>query len=139
MLVNQPFYAIMLSVFYLGVIYLLVKRENKYISYGLTILASLIQVTFLYFWFEKTKFLMESSNLGLQVFENFYRFVNTSYFILFIPLLLILAWYGIRKIAIKSHSLLSKIISAVFYIAVLIGLLVFGEFIFIVLFYGFAP
>ena len=139
MLVNQPFYAIMLSVFYLGVIYLLVKRENKYISYGLTILASLIQVTFLYFWFEKTKFLMESSNLGLQVFENFYRFVNTSYFILFIPLLLILAWYGIRKIAIKSHSLLSKIISAVFYIAVLIGLLVFGQFIFIVLFYGFAP
>ena len=77
LLVNQPFYAIMLSVFYLGVIYLLVKRENKYISYGLTILASLIQVTFLYFWFEKTKFLMESSNLGLQVFENFYRFSRT--------------------------------------------------------------
>lgn len=139
LLSGQPFYAILFSLFYVGIIHLLVRDLKKSRALGITILASLMQLTFLYFWLDKIIFLMINNNLGPKAFEDLYKFVDISYFLLFLPLFLLLAWYGFKSIARKSHSFFFKWLFIFLYLFVLIGLFLLGNFIFISLFYGFAP
>lgn len=78
-------------------------------------------------------------NEGFQRFEKFAAFVNGSYFVLFIPLLFLFAWYGIKKIMEQDQFLLLKKIFVVVYTSALVGILILGQPIFEILYYGFAP
>ena len=135
----QPFYAIVVGIIYIGSIYLLVRKEKKYINYSLTMLACILQSSFLFLWFRESIFLMTSRNVGFQVYANFSTFVNISYFVLFIPQLVIFAWYGLKKIGSQDQFALLKIIFQFFYVGALIGILILGQPIFEILYYGFAP
>lgn len=105
----QPFYAIVVGIIYIGSIYLLVRKEKRYISYSITIFLSLLQLSFLFLWFEKLVFLMTTQNVGFKAYEAFSTFVTTSYFVLFIPQLVVFAWYGIKKNRhTRSISLIEK-------------------------------
>ena len=106
----QPFYAIVVGIIYIGSIYLLIRKEKKYINYSLTMLACILQSSFLFLWFRESIFLMTSRNVGFQVYANFSTFVNISYFVLFIPQLVIFAWYGLKKIGSQDQFALLKII-----------------------------
>lgn len=139
MFLYQPFYAVLLGIFYVGSIYLLVRKEKKHINYSLTMLACILQLSFLFLWFRKSIFLMTSQNVGFQAYANFSTFVNISYFVLFIPLLLIFAWYGSKKILVQDQFSSLKIVFVIFYIGALIGILILGQPIFEILYYGFAP
>ena len=135
----QPFYAIVVGIVYIGSIYLLVRKEKRYISYSITIFSSLLQLSFLFLWFEKLVFLMTTQNVGFQAYEKFSTFVTTSYFVLFIPQLVIFAWYGIKKIGAQDQFPLLKVIFIIFYVGALAGILILGQPIFEILYYGFAP
>ena len=82
---------------------------------------------------------MTSQNVGFQLYEKFSTFVNISYFVLFIPQLVIFAWYGLKKIGSQDQFALLKIIFQFFYVGALIGILILGQPIFEILYYGFAP
>ncbi|SDQ24254.1 hypothetical protein [Carnobacterium viridans] len=139
MFAMQPFYAIVVGIIYIGSIYLLIRKEKKYINYSLTMLACILQSSFLFLWFRESIFLMTSRDVGFQVYANFSTFVNISYFVLFIPQLVIFAWYGLKKIGSQDQFALLKIIFQFFYVGALIGILILGQPIFEILYYGFAP
>ncbi|AEB28820.1 hypothetical protein CAR_c00690 [Carnobacterium sp. 17-4] len=135
----QPFYAIVVGIVYIGSIYLLVRKEKKFISYSITIFSSLLQLSFLFLWFEKSVFLMTTQNVGFKTYEDFSTFVTTSYFVLFIPQLVVFAWYGLKKIDAQDQFLLLKRIFQFFYVGALVGILILGQPVFEILYYGFAP
>ena len=135
----QPFYAMMLALIYIGVTYFLVRHENKYITYGITIFSCLLNFSFLYLWLDKIILLMTSTGEGFQRFMEFSQFVDVSYFILLVPLLLLFAWYGIKKIVQQNQYFGLKIVFIFFYIGALVGLLILGQIVFSLLYYGFAP
>ena len=135
----QPFYAIVVGIIYIGSIYLLVRKEKGYISYSITVFLSLLQLSFLFLWFEKLVFLMTTQNVGFKAYEAFSTFVTTSYFVLFIPQLIVFSWYGIKKIGAQDQFLLLKRIFQFFYVGALVGILILGQPVFEILYYGFAP
>lgn len=108
MFIFKPFYAILLSITYIGIIHLLVRKEKKAINYSISIFACLLQLSFLFLWIRKFLVLQTIHNEGFQRFEKFAAFVNGSYFVLFIPLLFLFAWYGIKKIMEQDQFLLLK-------------------------------
>ena len=82
---------------------------------------------------------MTSQNEGFQRFEKFATFVNISYFVLFVPQLLVFAWYGIKTILLQDQFFILKITFVFVYVGALVGILVLGQPIFEILYYGFAP
>lgn len=82
---------------------------------------------------------MTSQNVGFQAYANFSTFVNISYFVLFVPLLLIFAWYRSKKILVQDQLFSLKIVFVIFFIGALIGILILGQPIFEISYYGFAP
>ncbi|MGY0400415.1 hypothetical protein [Carnobacterium jeotgali] len=139
MFIFKPLYAVILGIVYIGIIYSLVRKEKKYINYSITFVSLVLQLSFLFLWVRKFLILQAVHNEGFQRFEKFATFVNISYFVLFIPLLLIFAWYGIKKISVQDQFLLLKGIFAFFYLGALVGILILGQPIFEILYYGFAP
>lgn len=136
---DNPFYAVISGIIYVLIVFLMVRKEKKYLKYGVTILFSILHVSFLYLWFDKIVYLMTSSNLELSTYNNFLRFVNVSYFVLLVPLLFVFAWYGIKKILSQDQYLWLKSIFTIVYISALIATLILGELVFVILYYGFAP
>lgn len=139
MFMNQPFYALLSGMIYVGIVYLFVRKEKKVITYSFTIFSGLLQLSFLYLWLDKATFLMRSSNLGFEVYNSFLRFVYVFYFILMIPLVLISAWYGVKKIISLDYFSWFKTLFGLTYIGALLGISIIGEFVFALLYYGFAP
>ena len=139
MFLDNPFYAVISGIIYVLIVFLMVRKEKKYLKYGVTILFSILHVSFLYLWFDKIVYLMTSSNLELSTYNNFLRFVNVSYFVLLVPLLFVFAWYGIKKILSQDQYLWLKSIFTIVYISALIATLILGELVFVILYYGFAP
>lgn len=74
-----------------------------------------------------------------QDIKDFVYIGNNFYFLISIPLLLIFAWHGSRAIARKNKSILFKVVFILFYISGLIGLLILGNYLFLVYFFGLAP
>lgn len=136
---DNPFYAVISGIIYVLIVFLMVRKEKKYLKYGVTILFSILHLSFLYLWFDKIVYLMTSSNLELSTYNNFLRFVNVSYFVLLVPLLFVFAWYGIKKILSQDQYLWLKSIFTIVYISALIATLILGELVFVILYYGFAP
>lgn len=136
---DNPFYAVISGIIYVLIVFLMVRKEKKYLKYGVTILFSILHLSFLYLWFDKIVYLMTSTNLELSTYNNFLRFVNVSYFVLLVPLLFVFAWYGIKKILSQDQYLWLKSIFTIVYISALIATLILGELVFVILYYGFAP
>ncbi len=136
---DNPFYAVISGIIYVLIVFLMVRKGKKYLKYGVTILFSILHLSFLYLWFDKIVYLMTSSNLELSTYNNFLRFVNVSYFVLLVPLLFVFAWYGIKKILSQDQYLWLKSIFTIVYISALIATLILGELVFVILYYGFAP
>ena len=136
---DNPFYAVISGIIYVLIVFLMVRKEKKFLKYGVTILFSILHLSFLYLWFDKIVYLMTSSNLELSTYNNFLRFVNVSYFVLLVPLLFVFAWYGIKKILSQDQYLWLKSIVTIVYISALIATLILGELVFVILYYGFAP
>lgn len=136
---NNPFYAIVSGIIYILIIFLLVRKEKKYITYSITTLSGLLYLSFLFLWLEKTVYLMTSSDVGFSVYDSFLRFVNISYFVLFVPLLLIFAWYGIKKILSQDQLFWLKSSFVLVYVSALVGILILGQPVFVIFYYGFAP
>lgn len=82
---------------------------------------------------------MTNQNLGFEVYESFATFVTLSYFILTIPLLLLFAWFGIKKIMKQDQYNLLKVSFVFVYLSALAGILILGQPIFEFSYYGFAP
>lgn len=138
MFVNQPVCALIMSLIYVSLAYSLVMNEKNLITYIVTVLASLMQLTFLYLWYQHITFLLNNVNIELSIYLKFSRFVDLAYLALFIPLLILVAWYGLRKIIERDTYFFLKIIIAIVYLTILFGVLVFGALLFPLLYYGFA-
>lgn len=102
-------------------------------------MAFFLQLSFLFLWIRKFISLQTIHNEGFERFEKFATFVNVSYFVLLIPLLLIFAWYGVKKILIQAQFFTLKIVFVFVYLGALIGILILGQPVFEILYYGFAP
>lgn len=139
LLSTQPLIAIILSVIYIAIIYVLIRKEQKSVTYSLTAILSFLQIGFLYLWFSKLDVLEAGSNIGFDLFNDLFAFVNTAYLLLATPFLLILAWYGVKTIMKQDQSIWLKRIFSVVYLAALVGVLILGRLIFVILYYGFAP
>lgn len=139
LLSTQPLIAIILSVIYIAIIYVLVRKEQKTVTYSLTAILAFLQIGFLCLWFNKVDILVAGSNISFDLFNDFFSFVNTAYFLLAIPFLLILAWYAVKTIMKQDQSIWLKRIFSVVYLAALVGVLILGRLIFVILYYGFAP
>ena len=139
LLSTQPLIAIILSVIYIAIIYVLIRKEQKSVTYSLTAILSFLQIGFLYLWFSKLDVLEAGSNIGFDLFNDLFAFVNTAYLLLATPFLLILAWYGVKTIMKQDQSIWLKRIFSGVYLAALVGVLILGRLIFVILYYGFAP
>ncbi len=139
MLSMQPFYAMLMALAYVGLVYLSVRKEKKPIAYSITAFSGVLQGGFLFLWLRRSVYLMTTSNVGFDTYADYYGFIEVSYFVLAIVLLLILAWYGGRKILKQKHFPVLRVGFLVTYIAALFGVLIIGHPAFILLYYGFAP
>lgn len=135
----QPFYAIISAFIYVGIVYLCVRKEREFIKFGVTILAGLLQVAFLYLWWRQSFYLMSTANVGFPAYERFLLFVEVAYIVLAILFVIVLLGYIIKIIIrhVQSFWLRGVVISV--YAGALGGIVYLGQLAFLLLYYGFAP
>lgn len=123
----------------MGIVYLCVRKEREFIKFGVTILAGLLQVAFLYLWWRQSFYLMSTANVGFPAYERFLLFVEVAYIVLAILFVIVLLGYIIKIIIrhVQSFWLRGVVISV--YAGALGGIVYLGQLAFLLLYYGFAP
>lgn len=139
MLIYYPLSEIFVGFLYVGIIYLLARKERKPIFYSLVILASVLQIVFLSIWRGMIVFMNMSGSQEFPTIENFSTFVDISYYILSVPFLLIVLWFAGKIIWSQKHFPILRIIFLVFFVLALYGVFVIGPLFHMILYYGFAP
>ena len=74
----------------------------------------------------------------MPIFEQFYNIVIVSWFVFYLPLVLVLAYRLLIWIRQRLHLAL-QIILTISYIITMTGIGYFGLIVHVLLFYGFAP
>ena len=130
-------YALVFAFMYVALIYL-ICRKTKLLKAGIiySILTEILFiVSLLYFYFRLSQ---PSTVSRMPIFEQFYHIVILSWFVFYLPLVLLLAYRLLIWIRQRLHLAL-QIILTISYIITMTGIGYFGLIVHVLLFYGFAP
>lgn len=139
MFVYYPSFAVLTGILYVGMVYLLVRKEKKYIFYSLVSLAIFLQGTFLVIWMGMIALVKSSGNNEFPTIDHFSAFVDISYYPLMIAFLTIITWFGSKLILSQNQFPFLKIVFMFFFIPALFGVFLLAQPIYSALYYGFAP
>lgn len=139
MLSYTPLFALAISCLYVGIIYLFVRKEKKAVFYSVITFVSILQGIFFVTWSWIIISLKISLSREFPSLEDLILFVDLSYYIVSIPFLLIIMWFGSKMILSQKHFPLLRIVFLVFFILALIGVFILWQPIHDALYYGFAP
>ena len=130
-------YALVFAFMYVALIYL-ICRKTKLVKAG-TIYGIVTEIIFigslLYFYFRLSQ---PSTVSRMPIFEQYYNIVILSWFVFYIPLVLLATYRLFLWIRRRLHLAL-QIILTVSYIITVVGIGYFGLIVHVLLFYGFAP
>ena len=130
-------YALVFAFMYVALIYL-ICRKTKLLKAGIIysiVTEILFIVSLLYFYFRLSQ---PSTVSRMPIFEQFYHIVILSWFVFYLPLVLLLAYRLLIWIRQRLHLAL-QIILTISYIITMTGIGYFGLIVHVLLFYGFAP
>lgn len=130
-------YALVFAFMYVALIYL-ICRKTKLVKAGIiySIVTEILFIgSLLYFYFRLSQPSMVSR---MPIFEQFYNIVIVSWFVFYLPLVLLLAYRLLIWIRQRLHLAL-QIILTISYIITMTGIGYFGLIVHVLLFYGFAP
>lgn len=139
MLSYTPLFALAVSCLYVGIIYLFVRNEKKAVFYSVITFTSILQGLFFITWSGIIISLKISLNREFPSLEDLILFVDLSYYVVTIPFLLIIMWFGSKLILSQKHFPILRIVFLVFFILALIGVFILWQPIHDALYYGFAP
>ncbi|GEL66843.1 hypothetical protein [Marinilactibacillus psychrotolerans] len=139
MFVYYPSFAVLTGIIYVGIVYLLVRKEKKSIFYSLVTLAIFLQGTFLVIWLGWIALIKSSGNNEFPTIDHFSAFVDISYYPLMIAFLTIITWFGSKLILSQNQFPFLKIVFMFFFIPALFGVFLLAQPIYSALYYGFAP
>lgn len=130
-------YALVFAFMYVALIYL-ICRKTKLVKVGI-IYGIVTEILFigslLYFYFRLSQ---PSTVSRMPIFEQYYNIVILSWFVFYIPLVLLATYRLFLWIRQRLHLAL-QIILTVSYIITVVGIGYFGLIVHVLLFYGFAP
>lgn len=130
-------YALVFAFMYVALIYL-ICRKTKLVKAGIiySIVTEILFIgSLLYFYFRLSQ---PSTVSRMPIFEQFYNIVIVSWFVFYLPLVLLLAYRLFLWIRRRLHLAL-QIILTVSYIITMAGIGYFGLIVHVLLYYGFAP
>lgn len=130
-------YALVFAFMYVALIYL-ICRKTKLVKAGIIygiVTEILFIVSLLYFYFRLSQ---PSTVSRMPIFEQYYNIVILSWFVFYIPLVLLATYRLFLWIRRRLHLAL-QIILTVSYIITVVGIGYFGLIVHVLLFYGFAP
>ncbi|RBR30795.1 hypothetical protein [Enterococcus cecorum] len=130
-------YALVFAFMYVALIYL-ICRKTKLVKAGIiySIVTEIIFIgSLLYFYFRLSQ---PSTVSRMPIFEQYYNIVILSWFVFYIPLVLLATYRLFLWIRQRLHLAL-QIILTVSYIITVVGIGYFGLIVHVLLFYGFAP
>ncbi len=130
-------YALIFAFMYVALIYL-ICRKTKLVKAGIiySIVTEIIFIgSLLYFYFRLSQ---PSTVSRMPIFEQYYNIVILSWFVFYIPLVLLATYRLFLWIRQRLHLAL-QIILTVSYIITVVGIGYFGLIVHVLLFYGFAP
>ena len=130
-------YALVFAFMYVALIYL-ICRKTKLVKAGIiySIVTEILFIgSLLYFYFRLSQ---PSTVSRMTIFEQFYNIVIVSWFVFYLPLVLLLAYSLLIWIRQRLHLAL-QIILTISYIITMTGIGYFGLIVHVLLFYGFAP
>lgn len=130
-------YALVFAFMYVALIYL-ICRKTKLVKVGIIygiVTEILFIISLLYFYF---RFSQPSTVSRMPIFEQFYNIVILSWFVFYLPLVLLLAYRLLIWIR-QRLQLALQIILTISYIITMTGIGYFGLIVHVLLFYGFAP
>lgn len=130
-------YALVFAFMYVALIYL-ICRKTKLVKAGIIygIVTEIIFIgSLLYFYFRLSQ---PSTVSRMPIFEQYYNIVILSWFVFYIPLVLLATYRLFLWIRRRLHLAL-QIILTVSYIITVVGIGYFGLIVHVLLFYGFAP
>lgn len=130
-------YALVFAIMYVALIYL-ICRKTKFVKAGIIygIVTEIIFIlSLLFFYFRLSQ---PSTVSRIPIFEQFYNIVIVSWFVFYIPLVVLAAYRLFLWIRRRLHLAL-QIILTVCYIITVVGIGYFGLIVHVLLFYGFAP
>lgn len=130
-------YALVFAFMYVALVYL-ICRKTKLVKVGIiySIVTEVIFiVSLLYFYF----ILSQPSTVSrIPIFKQLYHIVILSWFVFYLPLVLLAAYRLFLWIRRRFHLAL-QIILTVSYIFTMVGIGYFGLIVHVLLYYGFAP
>ncbi|WP_336822765.1 hypothetical protein [Sporosarcina sp. USHLN248] len=132
------FKTIILLIF-IGLLYVLLKQDRKSVKYAFLIYFSLLSIVFLSGLHHIISTYQLYDHPAVGGFEKLFSYVNLFRYLYLIPLFILIA-YKLITFTLKSfNSLRAKIAMSLLWIVVLLGAMYVSSFLFILLFYGFAP
>lgn len=130
-------YALVFAFMYVALIYL-ICRKTKLVKAGIIysiVTEVLFIISLLYFYFRLSQ---PSTVSRMPIFEQFYNILIVSWFVFYLPLVLLVAYRLLIWIRQRLHLAL-QIILTISYIITMTGIGYFGLIVHVLLFYGFAP
>ena len=130
-------YALVFAFMYVALIYL-ICRKTKFVKAGIiygVVTEIIFILSLLFFCFQLSQ---PSTVSRIPIFEQFYNIVIVSWFVFYIPLVVLAAYRFLIWIRQRLHLAL-QIILTISYIITVVGSGYFGLIVHVMLFYGFAP
>lgn len=130
-------YALVFAFMYVALIYL-ICRKTKFVKAGViygVVTEIIFILSLLFFCFQLSQ---PSTVSRIPIFEQFYNIVIVSWFVFYIPLVVLAAYRLLIWIRLRLHLAL-QIILTISYIITMTGIGYFGLIVHVLLFYGFAP
>lgn len=130
-------YALVFAFMYVALIYL-ICRKTKFVKAGIiygVVTEIIFILSLLFFCFQLSQ---PSTVSRIPIFEQFYNIVIVSWFVFYIPLVVLAAYRLLIWIRQRLHLAL-QIILTISYIITVVGIGYFGLIVHVMLFYGFAP
>ncbi|CAI3319591.1 hypothetical protein [Enterococcus cecorum] len=130
-------YALVFAFMYVALIYL-ICRKTKFVKAGViygVVTEIIFILSLLFFCFQLSQ---PSTVSRIPIFEQFYNIVIVSWFVFYIPLVVLAAYRLLIWIRQRLHLAL-QIILTISYIITMTGIGYFGLIVHVLLFYGFAP
>lgn len=130
-------YALVFAFMYVALIYL-ICRKTKFVKAGIiygVVTEIIFILSLLFFCFQLSQ---PSTVSRIPIFEQLYHIVILSWFVFYIPLVVLAAYRLLIWIRQRLHLAL-QIILTISYIITVVGIGYFGLIVHVLLFYGFAP
>lgn len=121
-----------------GIVYLCVRKEKKFVFFSIITFFVALRSLFLIAWTWGVILLTTNLSNELLSIDDFYSYVEISYYIVSIPFLLIVMWFGGKIILAQKHFPILRVLFLIVFVLALGGVFIIGLPIHQALYYGFA-